>query len=69
MKGFHSLIDKDVEFYDKQGEYIQGRVTAVMLLMDGKREICVNGRIYDFDYISNIQILTEDAECIRTDAI
>ena len=69
MKGFHSLIDKDVEFYDKQGEYIQGRVTAVMLLMDGKREIGVNGRIYDFDYISNIQILTEDAECIRTDII
>lgn len=72
MKNFHELLGKRVQFLTVINDRLlqcKGTVTAVLLSMEGKREIGVGGIYYDMSDVQQLEVLTEDAECIRTDAI
>ena len=72
MKNFHELLGKRVQFYTViNGKLLEckGTVTAVLLSLEGKKEISLGGDYYDMDDVQQLEVLTEGAECARTDTI
>ena len=41
----------------------KGTVTAVLLSLEGKKEISLGGDYYDMDDVQQLEVLTEGAEC------